>query len=238
MAVIQTKPDAAGSPFTSVADPLNWHAALRAELDSAVVRGNGRWSRALVAVAWIHLLTFLGCHVLHDPGVERDVRHLVLWVVELAAVIIAMRRVAGLGWFWSSPAINVIARLWVTFLILSFNVATLNALTGWESLWFKASWGTLSTFLFAALAWLFTPKFLIPAAQMYFTALLMARFPEWNNLIYGVSWWAALMGTAWVVRQRERTAGISRGARQEDEALTEPSPSRLLNHQPVGAAAE
>ena len=95
------------------------------------------------AVAWIHLITFLLCQVLHDPLVERDVRHLVLWIVELAAVIVTMRRVAGLGWFWSSPAINVIARLWVTFLILSFNVATLNALTGWESLWFKASWGTL-----------------------------------------------------------------------------------------------
>ncbi len=238
MAVSPTKSDAAGSPFTSAADPLNWHAALRAELDSAVVQGHGRWSRSLMGVAWIHLFTFLGCHVLHDPGVERDVRHLVLWVVELAAVIVMMRRVAGLGWFWSSPAINVIARLWVTFLILSFNVATLNALTGWESLWFKASWGTLSTFLFAALAWLFTPKFLIPAAQMYFTALLMARFPEWNNLIYGVSWWAALMGTAWVVRQRERAVGTTRGVHLQDEALTEPSPSRLLNHQPVGAAAE
>ena len=157
-----------------------------------------------MVVAWIHLATFAACQSLHDPLVERDVRHLLLWVVELAAVIMAMRKVAGLGWFWSSPAINIIARLWVTFLILSFNVATLNALTGWESLWFKASWGTLSTFLFAVMAWLFSSKFLIPAVQMYFTALLMARFPDWNNLVYGVSWWLALMGTAWVVRKRER----------------------------------
>jgi hypothetical protein len=119
---------------------LDWNAALREELDRAVVQGGGRWSRALIAVAWIHLVTFLACQVLHDPLVERDVRHLVLWVVELVVVILTMRRIAGLGWFWSSPAIYVIARLWVTFLILSFNVATLNALTGWESLWFKASW--------------------------------------------------------------------------------------------------
>jgi hypothetical protein len=73
---------------------------------------------------------------------------------------------------------------------------------------------------------------------MYFTALLMARFPEWNNLIYGVSWWAALMGTARVVRQRERAVGMTRGAQWNDEALTEPSPSRTLNHQPAGAGAE
>jgi hypothetical protein len=207
---------------------LDWRTALRAELDRAVVRGNGRWSRALIAVAGIHLLVFVACQMLHDPLVERDVRHLTLWIVELAAVIVTMRRVAGLGWFWSSPAINVIARLWVTFLILSFNVATLNALTGWESLWFKASWGTLSTFLFATLAWLFTPKFLIPAVQMYFTALLMARFPDWNNLVYGVSWWLALVGTAVVVRKRERVGATAEGLQQVERR----SP------QLVGAAAE
>ena len=207
--------------------PHDWNTALRAELDRAVVQGNGRWSRALTAVAWIHLFTFLACQFLHDPVVERDVRHLVLWVVELLVVILTMRRVAGLGWFWSSPAINVIARLWVTFLILSFNVATLNALTGWESLWFKASWGTLSTFLFAALAWLFTPKFLIPAVQMYFTALLMARFPDWNNLIYGLSWWLALLGTARIARKTER-AGRRAASSQRECHLP----------QLVGAAAE
>ena len=32
---------------------LDWNAALREELDRAVVQGGGRWSRALTAVAWI-----------------------------------------------------------------------------------------------------------------------------------------------------------------------------------------
>jgi hypothetical protein len=230
MPVSPTEPNAAASPLNGAAAPLDWNAALRAELDRALVRGNGRWSRALIAVAWIHLGTFLACQVLQDPLVERDVRHLALWIVELAAVILTMRRVAGLGWFWSSPAINVIARLWVTFLILSFNVATLNALTGWESLWFKASWGTLSTFFFAALAWLFTPKFLIPAVQMYFTALLMARFPNWNNLIYGVSWWLALVGIAGVVRKRERATVLIDDFPQEGEAPAERPPFGRAKH--------
>ena len=210
MAGSSTQAESAQNTSTGEHAALDWNLALRAELDRAVVNGHGRWSRALIAVAWIHLLTFVACQFLHDPLVERDVRHLVLWIIELVVVILTMRRVAGLGWFWSSPAINVDWRLWVTFLILSFNVATLNALTGWESLWFKASWGTLSTFLFASLAWLFTPKFLIPAVQMYFTALLMARFPDWNNLIYGVSWWMALVGVACVVRRRERAGGGDR----------------------------
>ena len=46
---------------------LDWKAALNAELDRAIVQGGGRWSRALMAVAWIHLLAFLVCHTLQVP---------------------------------------------------------------------------------------------------------------------------------------------------------------------------
>ena len=198
-----TEPDPSASVLTADEVMRDWKAAIGADLDRVIVQGGGRWSRALMLVAWIHLATFVACQAINDPGVHPDMRHLALWVAELVAVIVAMRKIAGLGWFSSSPAINIIGRLWATFLILSFNAAVLNGLTGWESVWYRAIWGTLSTFLFASMAWLITPKFLIPAVQMYFTALLMARFPAWNNLFYGVSWWFALAGTAWVVRNRE-----------------------------------
>jgi hypothetical protein len=184
--------------------PLPWNRALRVELDQVIVRGGGRWSRALMVVAWIHLLAFAVCHSLHSPGRESDPRHILVWFMELAAVFVAMRLVAGKGWFWSPPAVHLIGRFWLTLLILSFSLSTLNAMIGWETLWFKAAWGTLSSFFFAAMAWLFTPWFLVLAFQMYFTALLMARFMEWNNLIYGISWWLALMAIAATVRRRER----------------------------------
>src|SRR5581483_9251411 len=122
----------------------------------------------------------------------------------LAAVLVALRAIAGPRWSATSPAVGVVTRLWATFLILSFNLVMLNALTGWESRWYKPAWGTLSTFLFASLAWLFTPRFFIPAVQMYLTALLMVRFANEENLIYGLSWWVALMGIAGAVRRRER----------------------------------
>jgi hypothetical protein len=183
---------------------LDWKAALSAELDRTIARGGGRWSRALMAVAWIHLGSFLVCHALHSPSHDSDPRHILVWFTELVAVFVAMRAFAGKGWFWSPPAVHLVGRLWLTLLILSFSLSTLNATIGWETLWFKAAWGTLSSFFFAVLAWLFTYRFLILAVQMYLTALLMARFMDWNNLIYGLSWWLALMGIAWTVRRRER----------------------------------
>lgn len=186
------------------ASPTAWRELLRQDLARTIVRGGGRWSRAVAAVAWIHLGIFLGCQALYDPGVQRDPRLVLLWGVELVAVVVALRAIAGPRWFASSPAVGVVTRLWGTFLILSFNLVMLNALTGWESRWYKPAWGTLSTFLFAALAWLFTPRFFIPAVQMYFTALLMVQFKNEENLIYGVSWWLALLGIAWAIRRREQ----------------------------------
>ncbi|MGP0063102.1 MAG: hypothetical protein ACLQGP_05790 [Isosphaeraceae bacterium] len=205
LAEVDDRPDARVSMI--VTNPTAWRGLLRQDLDQAIVRGGGRWSRAMAAVAWIHLGIFAGCQALYDPGMQRDPRLVLLWGVELVAVLVALRAIAGRRWFASSPAIGVVTRLWGTFLILSFNLVMLNALTGWESRWYKPAWGTLSTFFFAALAWLFTPRFFIPAVQMYFTALLMVQFRNEENLIYGLSWWIALMGIAWTLRKRERDEG-------------------------------
>jgi hypothetical protein len=184
-----------------------WRAELRADLDGTFERGAGRWSRAMAAVAWIHLGSFLTCQALYDPALQRDPRLLLVWAAELSAALIALRWIAGPGWMRSSSAIGVVARLWGTFLILSFNLVMLNALTGWESRWYKPAWGTLSTFFLASLAWLFSPRLFIPAVQMYVTALLMVRFKDEENLIYGVSWWLALLGIVREVRRRERGQG-------------------------------
>ena len=92
------------------------------------------------------------------------------------------------------------------------------ACTGWESRWYKPAWGTLSTFFFAALAWLFTPRFFIPAVQMYFTALLMVSSGDEENLIYGLSWWIALMGIAWSLRNGNAVRTPSRRPRFEGKS--------------------
>jgi hypothetical protein len=189
------------------ARPASLKDALRQDLDRTLECGAVRWSRALAAVAWIHLLSFVACQALYDPGVQRDPRLVLIWALELAAVVAVVRLVVGSGWFGWSPSISVITRLWATFLILSFNLVMLNALTGWETRWYKPAWGTLSTFLFAALAWLFTPRFFIPAVQMYFTALLIVWFRDYENLIYGVSWWLALLGIAGAMRRRVPWSG-------------------------------
>jgi hypothetical protein len=202
LAEVDEEPSAGASLVD--ATPMAGRDSLREDLARTIERGGGRWSRALTAVAWIHLGSFLECQALHDPSLQSDPRMVLVWGAELVAVIVTMRAIVGPRWFASSSAVGVVTRFWATFLILSFNLVMLNALTGWESRWYKPAWGTLSTFFFASLAWLFTPRFFIPAVQMYFTALLMVAFKNEENLVYGVSWWVALMGIAGTVRRRER----------------------------------
>ena len=42
------EPKAIANRLNREAAPFDWNAALRAELDRAVIEGNGRWSRALI----------------------------------------------------------------------------------------------------------------------------------------------------------------------------------------------
>jgi len=193
-----------------------WKDVLREDLDRALERGGYRWSRAVTAVAWIHLFCFLACQALYHPSLQRDPRMVFIWAGECIAVLTVLRVFVGAGWIRFSPSISLVTRFWATFLILSFNLVMLNALTGWEFRWCKPAWGTLSTFFFAALAWLFTPRFFIPAVQMYFTALLMVRFKDYDNLIYGVSWWLALLGIARTIRrpEREQAGDQARGSKR------------------------
>ncbi|MFO0892180.1 MAG: hypothetical protein U0790_23960 [Isosphaeraceae bacterium] len=177
-----------------------WKHLLLDELRQPHVRR--RLALALAGVGWIHLFCFLGCQAAYDPSIGTDLRHPLLWLTELVAVLYLLRNVLGKGWIRSSSALNLIAKFWTTFLILSFNLVTLNAITGFELAWFKPVWATLSTFLFASLAWLFTPWFFIPAVQMWASGVLMVSFPEWCFLIYGVTWWIALTAIAcWIYPQ-------------------------------------
>ena len=135
-----------------------WKSDLIAELNRSAVRK--RLSIAMAGVACINLVTFMICQVIYIPDGRADFRHPLLWLLELVAILAFLRKSLGRGWIRSSTAINLVVKFWTTFLILSFNLVTLNSFTGFGLAWYKPVWATLSTFLFASLAWVFSPWFL------------------------------------------------------------------------------
>jgi hypothetical protein len=165
-----------------------------------------RWGGSLIAVGWIHLGYFLICQIVYTSGNLDALPMLSLWLAELVTILLTMGWILGPGWTRQSTLTNLVFKIWVTFLILSFNVASLNQLSGLSTDWFKPIWATLSTFVFMMLTFLFTPWFFAGAVQMYFTGLLMVVLPAWNYLIYGASWCLALTvtGTILVLRHRPK----------------------------------
>lgn len=188
-------------PHTGRATPPSWKADFLAELEQTAHQG--RWGRALMVVGWTHLALFLACQAIYHPAVNRDPRHLWLWIADLVVALTVFRVVAGPGWFRASDAGRTVVRVWGTFFILTFNLVSYNELTGWDVHWYRLAWATLSTFGFATMAWLIDLKFLIPAVQMYATGMLMVRFPQWTYVIYGGSWCLTLQALGlWLERRR------------------------------------
>ncbi len=218
-----------GLPASS-APPNDWRTALQADLRQVGIRRP--WGRALMAIGWVHLVFFLGCQAVYTWGHKSERLTLLLWALELAAVLVAMRRVAGKDWIRESPGVGLVVRIWVTYLILSFNFASLNQLTGWTVDWFKPAWCTLASFGFATLAWLFGVRFLVWAVQMYFTGLLMVQFRDWNYAINALSWFVILQAIGWSLH-RQRARWLAENPPQPSTARPEPVMKAMLNGYPV-----
>ena len=183
-----------------------WHADLLAGFDRAA--RNGRWDLGLMVLGWVHLVFFLVQHALHVMNDPHYWHFLALWVTEIAADLLLMRKICGKGWARCCPMAGLVFRIWVTFLILSFAVVALNASVGLETLiWYKNAWTVLSSFGFMMMAYLISARFFWLAVQMALTGLLIVRAPEDAFLIYGVSWCLALQIIGWTLRIRWQRAG-------------------------------
>ena len=224
--------------------PHGWKFLLMAELRQVAIRRP--WGPALMAIGGVHLTFFLICQTIYTAGVRAHWPSVLLWSTEVAAVLAVLRLVAGQGWIREAPVVGLIVRVWITFLILSFNVASLNTFTGFSLDWFKPVWCTLASFGFATMAWLFGYRYLIPAFQMYFTGLLMVYFSEWNYLIHGLSWCAALQWIGWdVSKRRERLLAASSpfpstsgpDHNQRDQRKDDPTGAAPMSHRKTGLAA-
>lgn len=179
------RPAAARALFTAAARPVDW-------------------PRALAAVGWIHLIAFGGCQVLQTTGDSTNWHYLAIWAAELAANLLALRYFAGPGWAYRTPRLRLLARMALTLLIMKFNLVSLNYLTGIESGWYRLAWVNLAAMTLANLAWQIDLRFLAGAVLMFFSGLVMAKWPEWQLVTYGLTWWVALQALAVIVAADSR----------------------------------
>ena len=179
----------------------SYYPALVADLKRVALRD--RWGLGLMAIGWIHLAFFTINQYFYVPNDSHAMISVSLWVAEILSVWFAFRLICGKGWSRQTPLAGILFKVWMTFLILAFNAALQNSLTGWSSDWFKLSWMTLSSFGFATMAWVLSPWYLVIAVEMSLTGMLMYRFPQWAYVFHGISWWLALHGIG-IILERMR----------------------------------
>ena len=195
----------------------DWKAPWVDDLDRVSARD--RWGRALMAVGWVHLISFVGCQAMHSAGDRRGWHYVAAWGLEFGCVLLVLRQLAGRGWHRATPLGGLVVRVWGTFLILSFNLASLNSLSGLEHEWFKPALATLSAFGFMIMAYLISVRFFLLAVQMYFTGLLMVTHLDLCYLIYGLSWWLALQAIGLELERRRARSPAPGSVRGEPHRL-------------------
>lgn len=166
-----------------------------------------KWPEALAAIGAIHLVASLICHILYTYVTIAAGPYLAVWSAQFALNLVVMRRLLGKGWVRSSPLIGVLARVWVTFLIISFSATSYSEISAPQANgfnWFKPAWCSLSCYAWAVTAWLVNPWFVLAAVWTWAMGWAMIFRIHDAYIVYGVGWALLLWIVAGVLIKRRQ----------------------------------
>jgi hypothetical protein len=183
--------------------PTPWEELVTpAELDGLVrLARRRRWGVALLLVGWLHLLAFWLCHHL---SAVRDYHgaagYLAIWVGELAAAWLIFRLCGGPRPAEAPPPLaRFVARLWLTYLVLAFNLCTMNRLRGHVLFELLPAMASLASFAFLVMSFTVSRRFFAAVLVMFAAGLLMSAWLSYSYLVFGLAWWLVLNGIGWVL---------------------------------------
>jgi hypothetical protein len=206
------------------------HQEMIEQYERYVAAGN-RWA-VYSFLAWEHLAVCAGSHyLLAVARVQNPWVYAVLWLGQVAVVLSAITWTRARVRVEKSPLQRHSDRTWLVFLLLCWNVAILNVLAGQPVFVFLPVLATLSSFAFLVLASFLSRRFLAAALALCATGGLIARYPTYGFLLYGVGWLVVLQ-TLGVVLFRKRNRWSS------PKGADFPRVSAGVNRQPTGAGCD
>lgn len=164
-----------------------------------------KWPEALAAIGTIHLVASVICHMLYRYVTIAAAPYLAVWSAQFALNLWMLRRLLGKGWVKETPLVGVLARVWVTFLIISFSATSYSEISAPQANgfnWFKPVWCSLSCYAWAVTAWLVNPWFVLAAVWTWAMGWAMIFRIQDAYLIYGTGWAVLLWVIAWVLIRR------------------------------------
>lgn len=154
-----------------------------------------RWGPAFILVGWLHLLAFGFCYYLnfvldfHVPAA-----YLATWIGEVLGCWLIFRLLSGRRVEPIEPLERFVRRVWITYLVLGFNLCSLHTLRGHQFFEFFPAIASLASFAFIMLAIVVDRRFFAAVLVMYPTGLLMAAFFLHAYLLFAIAWWLVLNG--------------------------------------------
>jgi hypothetical protein len=154
-----------------------------------------RWGVALIVVGWLHLLAFGLCYYLtivrdyHEPA-----GYLAIWVSELLGVVLTFRlcEAARPADTLASTTERFLFRVWVSYFLLAFNLASMNTLRGHTMFEFFPAIASLASFAFLMMTFAIDRRFFAAVVVMFASGLLMAAFLLHAYLVFALAWWLVL----------------------------------------------
>jgi hypothetical protein len=156
-----------------------------------------RWDVAFVLLGWWHLAAFSVCYSLTIAAdYHGSAGYLLIWIGELAGTWLIFRACGGrrgpdqpVG-----PLEQLIRRVWLAYLVLAFNLGSLNTLRGHYLFEFFPAIASLASFALIVMSVTVDRRFFAAVVVMFASGLLMAAFLLHAYLIFALAWWAILIG--------------------------------------------
>jgi hypothetical protein len=155
-----------------------------------------RWGLSLLLVGWLHLLAFTLCYYLtvaldyHEPA-----GYLAVWAAELCTAGLVVRLCGGPRPAGPAPPLaRLIARVWLAYFVLAFNLCAMNGLRGHRMFELFPALASLGSFGFLVMAFAVHRRFFGAVLVMFPAGLLMAAQLRHAYLVFGLAWWLVLHG--------------------------------------------
>lgn len=154
------------------------------------------WGLALQLIGWLHLVAFGLCWYLtvfldyhQAPG------YLTIWFSELLGLGLIFRLFGGPASAEPAPGLQrFVVRVWTSYFLLVFNLATLNTLRGHKMFELFPATASLASFAFLALTFVVDRRFFAAVLVMFGSGLLMAASLLHAFLVFALAWWLVLQG--------------------------------------------
>ena len=167
-----------------------------------------RWDLACMLVGWWHLAAFGACYYLTIAAdYHGSTGYLLIWIGELAGTWLIFRGCGGPRRARQPVGAleKLVRRVWLAYLVLAFNLGSLNTLRGHHLFEFFPAIASLASFALIVMSITVDRRFFAAVVVMYGSGLLMAAFLLHAYLIFALAWWMILNGIGITLCSRPAT---------------------------------